>query len=407
MIFVHGTGVRAQGFNQTYVQVQEQVAKLKGKCEVCPCFWGEALGAQLHFGGKSIPDYDATKSAEAEDPATEEEAMLTLWRLLFLDPLFEFRLMSDRWTKGGAGAFGVSPLEKRLQAPLDTRPRAATLRALLPKLELERAYEQAVEWLRKEPEFKKSVGDDRAPLIVARALVARMAELTAIEWENFLSPLKVNPGLRNALVEAIAQALTEQTYGLLSDLAAAVLKPLAAGVGTHYVRRHRGEVSDASAPAAGDILLYQARGGPIRDRIRAAIAGAEPPVVLLAHSLGGIACVDLLAEGEDAAHPGKGRVSLLITAGSQAPYFYEIGALQSLPVTAATPNVPLDQRLPKHFPAWLNFYDPRDFLSYQGQTLFGQKITDKRVNNGLAFPDSHSGYWSNSEVWATIGQHLP
>ncbi len=152
--------------------------KLKRGYTVRGCFWGEEFGANLNLKGLSIPDYEKTRSAPANDPATDEEALLTLWRLLFLDPLFEFRLMSDRWVENAAGAFGAaSLLEERLRGPLETVSRAEKLRALLRALKLETVYTAAAEWLSKESEFEKSVADERAPLVTARALVARMAQL--------------------------------------------------------------------------------------------------------------------------------------------------------------------------------------------------------------------------------------
>ncbi len=213
--------------------------------------------------------------------------------------------------------------------------------------------------------------------------------------------------MRDGLVQAINMALTEQTYGLLGDLFGPVIKPLAAGLGTYYARRHRGDMSDASSAGAGDILMYQARGEPIRDYIREQIKKADPPVVIIAHSLGGVACVDLLVEGENPKKLDACKVKLLITAGSQAPYFYEIGALQSMPMTAASKNAAQRERLPRHFPEWLNFYDLRDFLSYKGHEIFGDKVTDECVDNSLAFPDSHSGYWNNPAVWKKVALHLP
>jgi hypothetical protein len=119
-------------------------------------------------------------------------------------------------------------------------------------------------------------------------------------------------------------------------------------------------------------------------------------VVLLAHSLGGIACVDLLIE-EDLTH----KVAGLITVGSQAPFFYEIGALQTLPY---------GQPLPAHFPArWLNIYALRDFLSYVGDQpgIFPGRVVDVLVNNQQPFPEAHGAYWANDETWKAIAEFLP
>ena len=101
--------------------------------------------------------------------------------------------------------------------------------------------------------------------------------------------------------------------------------------------------------------------------------------------------MDLLIE-----EPCEG-VELLVTAGSQAPFLYEIGALQSL----AT-----GQPLPERFPRWLNLYDRRDFLSYVGEKVFPGRVRDVEVNNRQPFPESHSAYWTNPAVWDAIFREL-
>ena len=161
------------------------------------------------------------------------------------------------------------------------------------------------------------------------------------------------------------------------------------------MKRMRGAISDQAYPAAGDILLYQARNDSIRGFIRNEIKQATPPVVLLAHSLGGIACVDLLIK-----EPIP-QVEMLITVGSQAPFFYEIDVLAGLR---------FGEPLPAHFPRrWLNIYDPRDFLSYVARSVFtGEvQIEDIEVDNGHPFPHSHSAYWANRAVWEEITQRIP
>ncbi|WP_327002448.1 hypothetical protein OHA72_46200 [Dactylosporangium sp. NBC_01737] len=117
-----------------------------------------------------------------------------------------------------------------------------------------------------------------------------------------------------------AAALRAQIDGFVpSDkLRASLARPfkgVAARAATRLVDRRRGAISDLTNPAAGDILLYQARGEHIRAAIRQAIADTRADrVTLLAHSLGGIAAVDLLVM-EDIPE-----VDRLVTVGSQAPY---------------------------------------------------------------------------------------
>ena len=115
---------------------------------------------------------------------------------------------------------------------------------------------------------------------------------------------------------------------------------------------------DGASPLCGDILLYQCRGEKVCDLIEKRIREVEPPVILIAHSLGGVACIDLLIGTQL-----SDLVPLVVTVGSQAPYFYEINALRSLEHSSSP-------ALPQDFPKWVNVYDPRDFLSFVGADIF-------------------------------------
>jgi hypothetical protein len=188
---------------------------------------------------------------------------------------------------------------------------------------------------------------------------------------------------------------------LIPDLGGQALAPfdwvtrpllgIAKVVATSKARRERRALTDCASPLAGDIILYQARGNAIRKFIRDRILEFDRDLIVIAHSLGGIAAVDVLIK-EDLST----RVRGLVTVGSQAPFFYEINALVSLGC---------GQQLPQYFPKkWLNIWDPNDFLSYIGAGVFGaQSIEDYMVQSNVPFPDSHSAYWDQKEVWAKIG----
>ncbi|MEG2902552.1 MAG: alpha/beta fold hydrolase, partial [Massilia sp.] len=145
---------------------------------------------------------------------------------------------------------------------------------------------------------------------------------------------------------------------------------------------------DSAFPAAGDILLYQARGQGIRDFIGRRIDQLKAKeVIILAHSLGGIACVELLAQHT------PGHVKRLVTFGSQAPFFHELGALVTIE--------PGDS-LPAHFPSWSNFYDLNDPLSYIASKVFSGDVSDYRVESGESFPASHSAYLHSTPFWQQL-----
>lgn len=214
---------------------------------------------------------------------------------------------------------------------------------------------------------------------LARALVAEL-HVRAIAAER--------PGpsryLRNSLVDRLMSDWKQQVYGLGTFLA-----NLFKRAATPVVRHYRAGLSAGAALPVGDILLYQARGTEIREFIRKKVEGADPPVTIVAHSLGGIACVDLLAL------PGPPEVTHLVTAGSQAPLLFELGALFSL---KPSPKQSAPYKLPEGFPPWLNFFDRDDFLSYIGERLF-EGIKDEEFHSGQPFPDSHSAYFGDAAFW--------
>ncbi len=109
-------------------------------------------------------------------------------------------------------------------------------------------------------------------------------------------------------------------------------------------------------------MAHLSRGQALRDEIAARVDRARPPVVLVGHSLGGIACLDLLVQR---ALP---EVELLLTVGSQAPYLYIIDAL---------PCLRYGQGLPGHFAhRWINVYDRRDLLSFVAGPVFAGRAAD-------------------------------
>jgi hypothetical protein len=384
VVFVHGTGVREPAYTRTLELIRSKLgARLD--VELVGCDWGGPLGARLHWNGRSIPDYDTTRAAEA----SEEEDAVALWALLYRDPLYELRLLSlagRRPTEMPPG--GEAPgahLDRRVvRLAADGELGAALRDAGIEETHLSgarvavrgsRPYREAI---RAAPSALQELR-----LAVARAIVAE----TIVRAQVDTGPL-LDGRARDLLVEQVAEALGGGERGAAGWAARNVVEMTMRLGAAGYLQRRRRSVTDAIYPSAGDILLYQARGQGIRDAIAGRIRHSGDDVVVLAHSLGGVASVDLLVREH------LPQVRLLVTVGSQAPFFYEIGALWSL-----RPNEPLPDRFP---PAWLNLYDPRDLLSYVGEEVFGQRVEDVRVDNGQPFPYAHSAYWRNPRVWQAV-----
>jgi hypothetical protein len=394
VLFVHGTGVREESYGDSFEKVSAELAKAHNVI-AAPCYWGH-LASELRNGGASIPQYDSTRAiGEAEGAiGTDEEYSVALWGILADDPLYELRILALRTgTAAVERPPGTLPPGAELARAAQRCVVTPELRSLLETGGIDRTFEDACLAITSSASFRTAM--DGAPPALAdyRAAIARAciaeAEARAAQ-EGAPAAVSTDADLRDSIEREIIRSLggeersiggwvKEQLGGFVSRL------------GTRYVANRRGAVSDAAYPGAGDILLYQARGHEIRNFIKDRITKTAPPRVLLAHSLGGIACVDLLVS------QALG-VELLITAGSQAPFLYEINALHSLPH---------GQELPDGFPRWVNIYDLRDFLSYVGERIFQGRVKDVRVDNREPFPASHSAYWSNPSVWNVIRGVLP
>lgn len=387
VLFVHGTGVRRASYLETSARVAAALDAMKSEIELRPCLWGDEHGAKfVEGGGHSIPDYEGPPDADNLTVAQ----MAALWELLSYDPLFEMR---ERAASGLAGFVPAS--EKARKAAYTPAVLALAsntdIVALMQAKLLLMQWSEAVNSVVNAGPYQRAL--EAAPALDAdlRTAVARAVVATLQQQLADANIPQLGQPLRDRLVE-----LGVNNTGGYALGGTDWIKDRLVGLGlrwaTNAARRKRDGLYNAAYPAAGDILLYQARGGDIRRFIAERIAECEGDVAVLAHSLGGIAAVDLLVEA-----PQK-NVKLLVTVGSQAPFLYEIDALTTLR---------RGDLLPDGFPGrWLNFYDPNDLLSYRAAKLFGPIAKDHKVISGQPFPYSHSAYWEMPALWEKLKSAL-
>jgi hypothetical protein len=377
IIFVHGTGVRLKNYKRGFSSAKERAAAAGIQATFTECAWGDPLG--IEFDGLSLPDPPSAAQLK------REEEDFARWSFLFADPLFELDRLTVRDTKQGAASTlppgKLAPWEKVWNDIAAYKP-STELELLLARGDLERFWKDAWSSIVGAPTVPKLAFERSAHEIpeaagaLARAVVAELHVIATAKGSA--GPSRT---LREKLVARLIADWDQQVYGL-----GTVFADLLKRATTRMLRAHRNNLSEAISLPVGDIILYQTHGQKIRHFIRSKIEKATAPVSVVAHSLGGIACVDLLA------FPKPPNVARLVTVGSQAPLLYEIGALASV----ARPNP-----LPKCFPAWLNVYDRNDFLSYAAARLF-KNAQDFEAESGQPFPDSHSAYFTNDDVWTKI-----
>lgn len=400
VLFIHGTGVRERAFATTYDRIEKGLAKVRPDIRVERCYWGE-IGARLQADGKSFffdpPEPGETRSAEeasgcarGRDGVPEEEKELARWARLFEDPLFEIRLRQI------AKPASVNPFGRPLPERVLELPGKPEVAAELASSGLTDAFAAAVQWVVSSGEFvsvfgSSAVQDGITEAMISRALVARCLAAVAADG------VELTGEERDRLCSAVIAGFGAPDYTIADDLGD-LAKNLAFRAGEPWLRHRRRTFIRES----GDILLYQARGGAIRGFVRRRIQKMAGPVVLLAHSLGGIVAFDLLAGSHPAgSHPARShpagleQVRMLVTVGSQVPLLYELGALSC--------GLSYPMALPETFlPRWVNVYDRRDLLAYAGAELFGRRCHDIPLDTGTPFPTAHGAYWGKDALYQRL-----
>ncbi|GGS27333.1 hypothetical protein Snoj_09730 [Streptomyces nojiriensis] len=418
-LFVHGTGVRRERHDRLFAQVRERLTARFPGAAVDSCYWGDRFGATLGAGGRSVPGLRPGPQG-APDPVDAETAE---WALLLADPLCELRVLAEAgWAGPGdrgdadgedagydedAGygdAFampGVRAAGDRVLALLEGLPPAPPptgdeLGALLHGTGLAAGFAAALDTAAGSAEAARAAAR-AADEPQARELATALARaVTAAALAAATDEADCTGAERDRLVELLTTRLGGDGR-VPGARVAAVLGRLALRVTTQpLLDARRGSLTAGATPVLGDILRYQSRGHELRDFLHARITADPGPTVLIGHSLGGIALVDLLtlaaARGE--AVPGA---ELLVTVGSQAPFLYELGAL-----TALEPGA----KLPYGFPRWLNVYDRHDVLSYLAAPVFpgDARVSDHEVRSRQPFPACHSAYWKQDSLYERIEQ---
>ncbi|MGY1581117.1 hypothetical protein [Streptomyces sp. MN13] len=388
VIFVHGTGVREDGYNATLATVRAELHGLRPDWDVRGCLWGPEHGAKFIPGDTPIPGYAASGGGVRE---ANRDADIAEWDVLYHDPGYELRLLGLRPAPGQGMVRGTPPSKRFLSAVRGYRP-SPELLDRLDRHGLRADFTTALGSVAASPEVRDAAGTaDQNGYAHRHAFAKAVVAATLAEAQARGADALSGPA-RDALLAALSSELSGRSRALKGKVRQ-VVKTSALRAATRWTVDRRGALSDGLLPKIGDILRYQARGDGVRRLIRRTVEHTPGDrITLLGHSLGGVACVDLLAmERID-------RVDQLVTVGSQAALLYACGALAGLEYP---------DELPPHFPtAWLNVHDPWDLLSYTAAEVFKGRVYEVEVGNGQPFPPAHSAYWANTEFWSAVGEWL-
>ena len=386
--------MRRSAYGALFARFAERVARIRPADTINECYWGGRFGARLNARGVSIPSGEAPRGGgERSAVVSEDDVEVASWALLEHDPLYELRLLSagdapaEQPSNAAQCGRDLAASVRRLPASLSVRVRAAAAGladALPASVEAVLGSGESDDVLEREATLGGMLHS-----VLARAVVADALTRTD---EALGGTLPLDGTQRDELVAAIATELGGSDRRLsrsLGRFGSTVALRLGA---TRPMERRRLALTEASAPVAGDVLMYFARGDRVRDFIAEAVTAVDGPVVLVAHSLGGIASVELLATRE------LPTVRLLVTVGSQAPFLYELDAL---------PTLAFGAELPATVPRWVNIFDRRDLLAYTGAGIFPGRVEDREVDNRAPFPRTHTAYFANERFYAVLDEVLP
>lgn len=160
-----------------------------------------------------------------------------------------------------------------------------------------------------------------------------------------------------------------------------------------YFRRGQGTVTDPGTIAQ-----------KADQALRAAALRAEhlqEPLVLVAHSFGGMVCYDLLSSSlRDLP------VALWVTAGSQVALFAEMHSFRENPAGIPSSEQPYLSG-PGKVDVWLNFYDLADPFAFRAEPVFGtDRVTDIPMPGRNKLITAHSAYFTDSFFYRTIAARL-
>lgn len=419
LVFVHGIGVRDSQYPAVWPHVRDGIAAVRPTLATQFCFWGDICGAHLadrsgHGASTSAEPWPSDRGGDTSGG----DAEMALWACLYADPLWELTVLAAEASEGSANfgprtAPGGAVLRRRAEA---LRERASGVG--------HQPDDAGDEWTRRREAADRHLADaglrEVFPLAMKNILVSPAA-LECLARAHVLG-MRINAAVARACIaESVRLAggadavpldrerLTQLVAGVnaalggvgmsigsrLMELALTLVRPHIVDMltpVTHLAVAARQPLTRAVTPYVGDVMVYLSRGDALRDTIADAVATIPPPVYLLAHSLGGIACFDLLAKNR------LPNVKLLVTVGTQVAYLYSVDALPSLRRGES----------PSRLPRWVNVYDPRDLLSFPAQPVFGEELVrDLPLESGMPFPMAHSAYFGRRQLYAMLDREVP
>lgn len=377
IVFVHGVATRQSPTYQAWVQQRDQLFKIllpTGK--VFNPDWGSNA---VNVGDPKVwlPVYGETEALSGGAAAGPSNTRISA-------------LAHRTPTKA---------IDLAFEATLDARLKAATGAgsALLDAKELA-AFKAAVDYLDGDPD--RQVFDPN--------------------WSDteFLTELSVQLGPQLPPPEGEAMGLDDAARWLRRGLKSLV-DPVSNAASDTILRLVRPSLSEQVALFLGDIFVYlrwrETDGAagtanrifePIAEDLRSAIAlrRDDDPLIVVAHSLGGVILYDMLSDQGVADRIGTPaaplKIDAFLTVGSQPGLFAEMGLYDRAGTSGARPRP-----RPASVDNWLNIYDFTDTLSFKCNGIF-EDVDDLEFDNVTGLFNAHTSYFQRPSFYQRVRKRL-
>ncbi|MEZ6063577.1 MAG: hypothetical protein R3C19_24775 [Planctomycetaceae bacterium] len=189
------------------------------------------------------------------------------------------------------------------------------------------------------------------------------------------------------------------------NLAGSALDKAGDFASTKLLARSRASLNETLGRFFGDVFVYfNSRGdrsspGQIPQRIIQAFDDAKAatpsePLVIVAHSLGGVISYDILSHFRQDLH-----VDLFITVGSQVAHFEEMKLYHSSDRSVGPPN---KVAKPQNVARWINVYDEVDIFAYGLDGVFDGFDLDLPYDTRTYVIKAHGAYWEQADFYRRL-----
>jgi hypothetical protein len=170
----------------------------------------------------------------------------------------------------------------------------------------------------------------------------------------------------------------------------------------------RADIHRQAALFLGDVFFYLDRRGdrdhpgPIVDQVVQTLESAVkagPPLVVVAHSMGGGIVYDVLSY-----YRPDVRVQTLVTVGSQVGLFEELCLLQA-GKQAGCPDGPTRVAKLDNVEEWINVFDRDDLLGFATERIF-EGVKDFDYSTGKGLFAAHSSYFTMPSFYRRLAERV-